>query len=726
MSVFREFPEADYTVYPETWDREKRPRKIRVTFFATYAATAKTEKNIDLAELQSIIFHATAATKADLPWLKLAAFGDKRSKNNSFRHDANVVSISGIELDYDLGEVSFDAASNKLKEARLTAILYTSPSYTVPKPKWRVLLPTSQDLPPTERTKLAARVNGLFGGTFAGESFTLSQAYYYGSVASNPEHRVDCFTGDYVDLRDDLDAGAIGTERDRTAHSAGENPEAHPSLIAAALAVIPNDDLPWDEWNRIGMATWRASGGSAHGFVAFDHWSKKSDKYDAATTSERWNSYHRSPPTEIGFGTLDYLASAANPCWRDELDAKVEAELEEANRNAALLEGSSPESEKVEAEPSTEDQSLRHGEQQQQQPPNDPETMRLNQIRDQVAMVRVAEVEAKKVEWIWPQRIPMGKLTTVAGMPDVNKSTFTLYLAAQITTGGPWPCNEGIAPLGSVIVLTAEDDIADTVRPRLEVAGADLNRVHIIKAVKTDEGVRGFNLISDVLRLELVIKHIGDVKMVIIDPISAYMGKPGKMDSHRSTDVRATLAPLQELAARHKVAVVAIDHLNKSGGTTALLRVLNSIAFVAAARAVYFIMRDDDDADRRLLLAAKNNLGRIRTGLAFKVIEKLAPPPVFEAYPAIKWEDEAVDMTADEALAARHDGRASEKLEEAKALLRELLTHGPAKKTDIEAKARERQIGPKSLRNAQTALGIVASQADRAWWWRMPNQEPPM
>jgi hypothetical protein len=360
-------------------------------------------------------------------------------------------------------------------------------------------------------------------------------------------------------------------------------------------------------------------------------------------------------------------------------------------------------------------------------PPNDPEAARLDQIRREVKLLRVADVEAKKVEWIWPHRIAKGKLTTVAGMPDVNKSTFALYLTAQITTGGPWPCNEGTAPLGSVIILTAEDDIADTVRPRLEVAGADLSRIHVIKAIKIqDKGIRGFDLSADILRLELVIRQIGDVAMIVIDPISAYMGKPGKMDSYRSTDVRATLAPLQELAARTKVAVVAIDHLNKSGGTTALLRVLNSIAFVAAARAVYIIMRDDDDADRRLFLAAKNNLGRIRTGLAFKVIEKLAPPPVFEMYPAIKWEDEVVHMTADEALAAKNDGRASEKLEAAKALLRELLAHRAVKKTQIEAKAKERNIGLKSLRNAKDALGVVASQSERAWWWRMPDQDPTM
>ena len=118
--------------------------------------------------------------------------------------------VSGVELDYDGKKMPIDAAAQALKAARLRALIYTSPSYTDKAPKWRVLCPTSRDLHPMGRAKLAARVNGLFGGIFAPESFALSQAYFYGSVGGNPGHHAVVIDGDCVDLRDDLDAGALG------------------------------------------------------------------------------------------------------------------------------------------------------------------------------------------------------------------------------------------------------------------------------------------------------------------------------------------------------------------------------------------------------------------------------------------------------------------------------------------------------------------------------------
>lgn len=341
-----------------------------------------------------------------------------------------------------------------------------------------------------------------------------------------------------------------------------------------------------------------------------------------------------------------------------------------------------------------------------------------------MAIVRVADVEGKKVDWLWPGRIARGKLTILAGMPDVNKSTMTLDLSARVTTGGLLPAGEGHAPLGSVIILTAEDDVADTVRPRLEVAGADLARVHVIVAIKAanGNGPRSFDLSQDIGRLEKAIGEIGDVLLVVIDPISAYMGKPGKLDSYRSTDVRATLAPLQETAARCGVAVIGIDHLNKSGRAQAMLRVLGSIAFVAAARAVYVIVRCEEDDARRLMLPAKNNLGKIRTGLAFRVFEKLATT-VFDAYPAIRWENEPVTMTADEALANRQDGRKSEDAEAAKVLIAEMLAKEPRPQKEIEQRATAQGISARSLSTGKKALKVKSEKVGAAWWWSLPGQE---
>jgi hypothetical protein len=180
------FNPQDYTdAWEHQGEEKKPPRKIRVTFFPNEYAQTLSFKDVEFWELQDLILRTTAAAKDRLSFLKLAKFGEKRTpKGNSLRSNANVEFISGIELDYDAAVMGFETAVDILREANLTAILYTSPSYAASTPKWRVILPTSRDLPPSERAKMVARVNGLFGGIFAGESFTLSQAFYFG-IKSN-------------------------------------------------------------------------------------------------------------------------------------------------------------------------------------------------------------------------------------------------------------------------------------------------------------------------------------------------------------------------------------------------------------------------------------------------------------------------------------------------------------------------------------------------------------
>ena len=180
-----------------------------VTFFESQSAQTSVTKQITLGQLRHYILTARKASKDQLPWLKLASFGNKRSDNNCLRHNANVLSISGVELDYDSKVMQLDEAIGIAQKAQLLTILYTTASYTEATPKWRILLPTSTSLKPEERAKLVARVNGLYGDIFDQASFTLSQAYYFGCVGDNPEHRAVITEGDYIDLRDDLDAGAI-------------------------------------------------------------------------------------------------------------------------------------------------------------------------------------------------------------------------------------------------------------------------------------------------------------------------------------------------------------------------------------------------------------------------------------------------------------------------------------------------------------------------------------
>jgi hypothetical protein len=184
---------------------------IAVTFFMDYAAAEKRQRVIALEELAVLIRDSAAPAKAQLPWLKLARFGNARTPRNSLRHDRNVIAITGIEADYDGGEVSFDDAIDIADKAGLLAILYTSPSHMAERPRWRILAPASREYPPTDRARLLGRLNGLYRGIFARESWTLSQAYYYGHVDDGAlGHRVEVVDGEPIDQLHDLDLIAIG------------------------------------------------------------------------------------------------------------------------------------------------------------------------------------------------------------------------------------------------------------------------------------------------------------------------------------------------------------------------------------------------------------------------------------------------------------------------------------------------------------------------------------
>jgi hypothetical protein len=182
--------------------------KIRVTFFKNYAATTKTEEELTPEELRDRIISTSAATKAKLPWLKLGKFGTKKTDQKCLRHDANVLGLTGVELDYDDEDVSFDSAVAMLQEMHLFTLIYTSPSHTEAKPRWRILAFLSKlETRNAMRIKYVARINGRMGGIIKKkESFNLSQGFYYGRALDNADanHRAVIIAGDFIDLRDDL------------------------------------------------------------------------------------------------------------------------------------------------------------------------------------------------------------------------------------------------------------------------------------------------------------------------------------------------------------------------------------------------------------------------------------------------------------------------------------------------------------------------------------------
>ncbi len=333
--------------------------------------------------------------------------------------------------------------------------------------------------------------------------------------------------------------------------------------------------------------------------------------------------------------------------------------------------------------------------------------------RPPLAAVRLSDVEPDELAWLWPCRIPRGRLTVLAGDPGVGKSFLSLDIAARVTRGDGWPDGSpGDGTPGTVVLLQAEDGLADTVRPRLDALGADPSRVVAIRGVVTapDGLPRQVDLSRDVAALRQTLDGEPDVRLVVIDPLSAYLGDT---DSHKDAAVRGVLAPLAALAEAHGAAVLALMHLNKRAGASALHRAMGSVGFTAAARAGWVVVPDRQDADRRVLAVLKMNLAPKVKGLAFRLVDGV-----------VRWEDGPVEADAD-ALLAPVEGSTAPALDEAKSWLRAQLADGPVLVKDLQAKAEADGVAWGTVRRAKVALHVEARKMGfgrGSWRWAMPDE----
>jgi putative DNA primase/helicase len=339
--------------------------------------------------------------------------------------------------------------------------------------------------------------------------------------------------------------------------------------------------------------------------------------------------------------------------------------------------------------------------------------------RTSPVLVNLADVTPEPIRWLWPNKIARGKFTLLAGDPGLGKSLISIDIMARTTTAKAWPDGATQEEAGSAIVLTAEDDLADTVRPRLDAAGADVRRVVALQAVefrdKDGSTKRPFTLERDLPQLEAAIRSVENCRLVVIDPISAYLGG---VDSHTNADIRGLLAPLSELAAQHSVAILGVNHLRKGDGS-AIYRVMGSLAFVAAARAGFIVAKDREDVSgrRRLFLPAKNNLSEDASGLAYQTWrdEGLSAPYV-------RWLG-AVQKDVDEALAIgdRRRGPEPVELEAATAWLTDILANGPVATTSIQEAAKSAGLSWRTVRRASEELKVKIHKSSfgGGWTWRL-------
>lgn len=336
------------------------------------------------------------------------------------------------------------------------------------------------------------------------------------------------------------------------------------------------------------------------------------------------------------------------------------------------------------------------------------------------------KVEAEEVEWLWPGRIPIGKPTVVLGRMGDGKSTFTTFVAATVTTGRCWPDTPEDNDPGSVLFLSAEENAADAIRPRMDAFGADSRKVGIIDSINEGDGTESwFSLGRDVNLLAAECEKRKDVRLIIIDPLGSYING---ISGYNDTEVRRYMQPLFTLAEEHELAVLLVVHPNKDTEKDILDRASGSGAYLQMARMAWLISHAPGDKSRRLLTAMKSNCdGATETGLAChydKVRRRLT------------WFDEPVRMSAREVdnllqkeareakITARPgpDPVATNKAQE---FLLELLLSGPTMQSSAQDLALNQGIKESSFRKALKRLIADDGRAKRerrgedGRWWVM-------
>jgi hypothetical protein len=336
---------------------------------------------------------------------------------------------------------------------------------------------------------------------------------------------------------------------------------------------------------------------------------------------------------------------------------------------------------------------------------------------------RASTFEISAIQWLWSNRFALGKLGILAGLPDEGKGQVLCDMAARVTRGLDWPCGEGTAPQGNVVLLTAEDDPKDTVVPRLIAAGADLDRIEIVQMVHEAGKDRMFSLVSDLDLLRQTVLRVGNVNMIQIDPITAYLGVK-QIDSFRTTDVRAVLGPVTDLASELMVSIVGIMHFNKKiDVTNPLLRISDSLAFGATARHVYAVV-DDPENKRKLLVKGKNNLARhdnkaLAYGFGAREVGKDKKTGKEIWAPHVVWYSQHIEVTATEAMQAA-GGQSGYARRDAREFLLNRLEAGPVNADDILEEAKHNGISQKTLKRAKKDLNIRSVRGEDNWFWELP------
>jgi len=349
------------------------------------------------------------------------------------------------------------------------------------------------------------------------------------------------------------------------------------------------------------------------------------------------------------------------------------------------------------------------------------------ETRSAPELIRLSGLKPKPVRWLWQHRIPLGKLSIISGDPGVGKGLLTMDMIARVSTGTPFPdCLEDDVAVGSTLLISGEDDAADTLLPRLLAAGGDSERVVVfndiveVNSANEETGRSPFDL-DQLDQLVADFHWLDGLRLIVIDPITAYLSNG--TDSHKNSEVRRALLPLQQLAQRTGVAVVLVSHLNKGTSENSIHRVMGSLAFTAAARTSYLVVKSRNNPLVRQFLPSKGNVGPEGHGIAYEV-----DPVTIEADGVpietcrIQWDPTPLRLTADEAL-QQHRGQ-RDKDSPVVAWVRDALSDGgKVLAAQLFEDAEAAGFSKSQVRRALNGIGASGGPIEYQgpWAWGLPG-----
>lgn len=435
--------------------------------------------------------------------------------------------------------------------------------------------------------------------------------------------------------------------------------DANIALVRAMLSVI-DPNIGYCKWRDVVWAV--ASTGWDCSYDLAHSWSSQGATWDEDAFNRVWNGFEESGG--IGFGTLVFHA-----------------------KNAGYIGATSSKPQ-----------------------------IQLFKPTGRLVTVCAADIKPEHVDWLVDQSFPLGMLAVIGGQPGLGKSQISINLAAGVTTGKGLPGTGSFNNLGSVIILANEDDAARTIRPRLDAAGADISKVHIVEGVAREGAdVDMFQLDLDIAELRERALQIGDVKLIVIDPPSAYLGT--KVDSYKESDVRRVLMPLGTLAHDTGAMILLIVHLNKRTDGGAQQRFSGSTAWTAAPR-VGFMVAEDPLTKQRFMLPVKNNIGDDRLGYQYHIAEKLIQygGQTFKSS-YIVW-DQTTNRSVAQLLTPPKANK-SDAVGLAKDFLGDELANAPLPVDQIQAAAKAAGISWPSVLRAKSTMLITSEKVGSGWRWTL-------